>query len=367
MSYLSLKDVAKTYRDGDSVVGLRSIDLDVEQGEFITLLGPSGCGKTTTLRCIAGLERPNGGEISLDGRVLYSNRKGETRFVPPESRGLSMVFQNYALWPHMDVFDNVAFGLRNQGASKAETASNVERALKSVDLWKLRGRRISQLSGGQQQRIAVARALAPNPKVVLFDEPLSNVDAQLRQSMRLEILELQMRMGLTAVWVTHDQEEALSISSRIVVMNDGRVEQTDKPHHVWESPRSAFVAGFLGSTNVLRGAVERDPAGGPSPVLSFSEGVRIVLPDEAARFAAGDPVEVYVRSGALQIVDDPRDRRENVWTVPVEVQSFHGDFTLVVVRLGGLKLQVMRDGYLPEHTEHVHLHIDPESLFVFAA
>lgn len=200
MALLSIRNIGKIFAsDHGGVGGLHRLDLEIEHGELISLLGPSGCGKTTTLRCIAGLETPDHGAIELDGNVLFSSEQSATRNtvnIPPERRGLAMVFQDYALWPHMDVFKNVAFGLQGTRLSRSEISGKVEHALRNVRLWDSRNRRISQLSGGQQQRVALARAMAPNPRVILFDEPLSNMDAQLREDMRFEILELQKRWGL---------------------------------------------------------------------------------------------------------------------------------------------------------------------------
>src|SRR5690554_101699 len=221
-----------------------SIDLKIEPGELVTLLGPSGCGKTTTLRMIAGLERATSGSIIIDGEDV-------TR-LPAYLRDVTMVFQSYALFPHMNVFENVAYGLRVARKSQQEIREGVEAALKMVGLSDLISRQVTALSGGQQQRVALARALAIRPRVLLFDKPLSNLDAKLRRRVREEIRELQQELGITTVYVTHDQEEALAISDRIVVMHQGRIEQLGEPLQLYTDPTSRFVADFIGSANFLK-------------------------------------------------------------------------------------------------------------------
>lgn len=226
--------------------GVLDVDrLTVARGEFLSVLGPSGCGKTTLLNTLAGFVRPDSGTIRLAGADLTE--------VPPHLRGLGLVFQNYALFPHLSVADNVAYGLKARRIPKAERAQRVEEALRLVDLAGYADRRPRQLSGGQQQRVAVARALAIRPELVLLDEPLSNLDAKLRREMRVELRALQQRLGITMVFVTHDQEEALSLSDRIAVMNAGRVEQVGTPETVYQAPATRFVAEFLGAANILDG------------------------------------------------------------------------------------------------------------------
>jgi ABC-type Fe3+/spermidine/putrescine transport system ATPase subunit len=220
-------------------------ELSIRNGEFLSILGPSGCGKTTLLNCLAGFVTPTAGTIELGGADL-------TR-VPPHRRGLGLVFQNYALFPHMSVADNVAYGLKVRGTPKAERKERVTEVLRLVDLADFAGRRPKQLSGGQQQRVAVARALATEPSVLLLDEPLSNLDAKLRREMRTELRALQQRLGITAVFVTHDQEEAMSMSDRIAVMNAGRIEQLGSPEEVYHRPATRFVAEFVGAANVVAG------------------------------------------------------------------------------------------------------------------
>ncbi|ALN75189.1 ABC transporter ATP-binding protein [Aureimonas sp. AU20] len=232
-----------------AVVAIADLTLDIEPGTLVTLLGPSGCGKTTTLRMLAGLEQPTGGRILIGGRDVTQ--------LPANERDVSMVFQSYALFPHMSIADNVAYGLRSGGKSKAEARERAEEGLALVGLVGYGARLPSELSGGQQQRVAVARALVLEPQVLLLDEPLSNLDARLRRQVRTEIRELQQRLGFTAVYVTHDQEEALAVSDRIVVMKDGAIAQAGTPRELYESPASPFIADFIGEANVVACEVVR--------------------------------------------------------------------------------------------------------------
>jgi iron(III) transport system ATP-binding protein len=232
-----------------SVPAVHNVSFTARRGEVLTLLGPSGCGKTTTLRAIAGLETPRQGRITIGNRTAFDAARGDN--LPPERRGLSMVFQSYAIWPHMTVFENVAFGLRARGVASGELSGAVQRSLVLVGLGAFADRPATRLSGGQQQRIAPARSIARDPAVILLDEPLSNLDAQLRLAMRVEFKALQRRLELTAIYVTHDQEEALVLSDRIVVMRDGVIEQTGMPAEIHDSPSSRFVAEFVGVSNIL--------------------------------------------------------------------------------------------------------------------
>lgn len=241
---LSLRGLRKTF---DTQVALAGIDLDIYAGEFITLLGPSGCGKTTTLRIIAGLENPTGGEVYLSGNRITH--------LPPEKRGVNTVFQNYALFPHMDVFHNIAYGLKMRGMGWEEIKERVERMLKLVQLEDFGKRMPAQLSGGQRQRVAIARSAVLEPKLLLLDEPLGALDLQLRRQMQTELKNMQKRLGIAFVYITHDQEEALNMSDRIALMRNGRIIQLDSPHTLYEHPKTAFAATFIGETNLLEGTV----------------------------------------------------------------------------------------------------------------
>lgn len=241
---IELKQVCKSF---DSVAILKNIDLEIKKGEFLTLLGPSGCGKTTILRLLAGFETPSSGTVLINGEDMLQ--------IEPEDRHINTVFQSYALFPHMSVFDNVAFGPKIRGVPKAEIATQVMDALRMVKLEHLADRKPAQLSGGQQQRVAIARAVVNKPLVLLLDEPLSALDYKLRKEMQIELKQLQRRLGITFIFVTHDQEEALSMSDRIAVMNAGKIEQLGTPKNIYESPNSLFVARFVGESNILAGEV----------------------------------------------------------------------------------------------------------------
>ncbi len=246
MSHLALEGLTKRY--GNQTV-LDSIDLSVAKGELVCLLGPSGCGKTTTLRLVAGFMEPSAGIVRVGGRVL--SQPGSA--LPPERRGMSMIFQSYALWPHMTIFDNVAYGLALRKMDRADIAARVGRMLDAVKLGKLADRYPGELSGGQQQRVALARALVVEPEILLLDEPLSNLDAALREEMRFEVRRLHDEFRYTTVYVTHDQAEAMTAADLIVVMNQGRIEQVGSPEEIYSRPRSGFVANFLGGANILSG------------------------------------------------------------------------------------------------------------------
>jgi putative spermidine/putrescine transport system ATP-binding protein len=263
---IEIAGVSKIY-DG----GVRAVDavaMDIRQGEFFSLLGPSGCGKTTTLRMIAGFETPSAGAIRVDG--------ADITHVPAHKRDMGMVFQNYALFPHRTVAENVAFGLRMRGLDKATIAAKVKAALAMVELSGLEERRPAQLSGGQQQRVALARAIVIAPRVLLCDEPLGALDKKLRQQMQFELKQLQKKLGLTLVFVTHDQEEALAMSDRIAVMNGGRVEQVGTPTEIYNQPTTRFVADFIGDTNIFRG--ERTTTSSIASALDVGKGLILALP-----------------------------------------------------------------------------------------
>ncbi|WP_243134398.1 ABC transporter ATP-binding protein [Enterocloster asparagiformis] len=248
MSVITINHVTKSFGD---VTVLKEFTEEFQDGEFITFLGPSGCGKTTMLRIIAGFEKPTTGEIRIDGKVVSS----KDVFVPPEKRGIGMVFQSYAVWPHMNVFDNVAYPLKIQKVPKAEIKEKVEEILEIVHLSQYANRMPSQLSGGQQQRVALGRALIGQPKLLLLDEPLSNLDAKLRESMRFEIKEIQRKLKITVVYVTHDQVEAMTMSDRVFVINRGVVQQVGSPMEIYRRPKNQFIADFVGKVNFIKGQV----------------------------------------------------------------------------------------------------------------
>jgi iron(III) transport system ATP-binding protein len=301
---LEVKGLAKGFVDESKHGRVRAVDevsFTVRQGDFFTMLGPSGCGKTTTLRCIAGLERPDKGEISVNGEVLYSSVTGVS--VSANHRNLGMVFQSYAIWPHMNVYDNVAFPLRvgtRRRTSKKEVRQRVERSLEVVGLGALAGRFATKLSGGQQQRLALARALVIEPAVLLLDEPLSNLDAKLRESLRFELKRLQRDQGITTVYVTHDQAEALSMSNQVAVMCDGRISQVGTPFSVYLQPENDFVADFVGLTNFIEGVVSEVSVSGTSGTVRTEHADLAV--ETLVDLRAGDACVVSVRPEQIEVV-----------------------------------------------------------------
>jgi len=324
-------------------VAVNGVSFTVGRGEHLTLLGPSGCGKTTTLRAVAGLEQPSAGAIRIDGQAMYEAGR---RNVPAEQRGVSMVFQSYAVWPHMTVSDNVAYGLRVRKKGAADIRTAVERALDLVQMRHLADRAASRLSGGQQQRVALARAIAFSPTVVLFDEPLSNLDAKLRAEMRVELRELQRRLDITSVYVTHDQEEALAISDRVIVMNVGVIEQIGTPEEIYNRPKSRFVADFVGSANLIKGKVA-------GPGRFEAEGGAILN-----TVGASSGSEVAVRTAYIDVVARPGD---NQLPGHVRQRMFHGDFVQYIVECTCGRLIVRRPPVnLLEEGAPVTLSFSPE-------
>jgi iron(III) transport system ATP-binding protein len=289
-----LENVTKTFDDphraGGRVTAVDGVSLEVHEGELVTLLGPSGCGKTTALRMIAGFEMPTAGRILIDGTDVSTT--------PPHARNTAMVFQSYAIFPHLTVAENVAFGLEMRGRGKAEIASRVGAVLELVELAGLQHRSPEQLSGGQQQRVALARAIVTEPRVLLFDEPLSNLDAKLREQMRGEVRRLQRRLNITGVYVTHDQAEAMALSDRIVVMESGRVQQVAEPFEIYAHPTNRFVADFIGRVNFLEGRL----AGTSDGMAGVDvRGRRVEVPLRDARVRPGEPVTLVVRPETIRL------------------------------------------------------------------
>lgn len=284
--------IRKLYKAYGAVPAVKGIDLEIAEGELVVLLGPSGCGKTTTLRCIAGLEDVTDGSISIGDRVV--SEKG--RSLPPEQREIGMVFQSYAIWPHMTVTENVAFGLQLKKLPKPQIESRARAALELVGLSGYSSRHVSQLSGGQQQRVALARAMALEPRILLFDEPLSNLDAKLREKMRFELRQIQQRLGITSVYVTHDQQEAMVIADRIVLMRNGEIEQIGAPEDLYHRPRTRFAAEFVGLANIYQG-VARDGEvrieGGPTLKSAYpaTGAVDVVFRPEQVRVSRTQPAD----------------------------------------------------------------------------
>jgi len=323
-----------TNERGAAVKAAQDVTFQVPDGELFTLLGPSGCGKTTTLRSIAGLERPRQGEIEVGGQVVFSSDKGV--FVAPNRRNFGMVFQSYAIWPHMNVFKNVAFPLevRKSRPSRKEIEQKVMRVLSAVQLAELADRDATKLSGGQQQRLALARALVMEPQLLLLDEPLSNLDAKLREKMRFELKRMQREFGLTTIYVTHDQSEALALSHEIGVMNEGRIVQIGSPRDIYERPRNRFVADFVGNTNFIDGTMLSSAADNGRCRVSTPLGelnVQCVEP-----LAKGSPVVVSVRPEDVELSETApaRDEDDNLYRGVVNAKVFLGDYLDFQVKVG---------------------------------
>ena len=333
MSSLTISSLSKEFGNARVVDDL---DLQVAKGEMLVLVGPSGCGKTTTLRCIAGLESPGTGTIRIGDHLVTAIGQGIN--VPPEKREIGMVFQSYAVWPHMTVFNNVAYPLRAIGVPRGEIRDRVMRTLRLVQLEELAERYSSQISGGQQQRVALARSLVAEPKLLLFDEPLSNLDASLRVTMRIEIRELQKRLGFTAVYVTHDQTEAMAIADRIAVMDHGVIRQLGTPREIYDRPANVFVAGFMGTTNLLTGKVADMTEGGAVVRAANGIDVRVAA---AAGAEAEQRVHVSVRPEALTIsVPGSVALAGNTWPGKVVLTTFLGEANAYRVDVRGHTFEV---------------------------
>ncbi len=336
---LSVKALYTEYASehGTVVKAAQNVAFEVPEGKLFTLLGPSGCGKTTTLRSIAGLERPVSGEIEVAGRAVYSSSRGI--FVAPNKRNFGMVFQSYAIWPHMNVFQNVAFPLEVRKLARREIADKVMRVLAAVQLGHLVDREATKLSGGQQQRLALARALVMEPQLLLLDEPLSNLDAKLRDAMRTELKRLQREFNLTTVYVTHDQTEALALSHEIAVMNDGFIVQIGTPRQIYEQPSNQFVADFVGQTNFIGGTVTAvdEPAGRCRVMTALGE-LKAHAADGVVRDAA---VVVSVRPEDVELSEqEPTpEADDNIVRTTVHAKDFLGEYLDFQVRVGDVVLQ----------------------------
>jgi putative spermidine/putrescine transport system ATP-binding protein len=345
-----VKSLSKRFGD---LVALKDFELEVEGGEFIGLLGPSGCGKTTALNCFAGLLEPDAGDIELDGESILS--------VPPERRRFGMVFQNYALFPHLSIARNVSFGLEMEGVGKTEVRERVEEVLSLVHLEEHRDKYPAQLSGGQQQRVALARAVVTRPRIILMDEPLSNLDAKLRLEMRTEIRRLHQTLGLTTIYVTHDQEEALSLSDRVVLMRGGTIQQVGPPQEVYAEPASAYAANFLGYRNLL--PVKVTAAEGEHARVATQAGVEIsgTLRDH---LSPGEDAVAAIRPEDVSVVP-PERKEQGAFSGTVELAEFLGrDSELSVPGELGEPLIVRTTGDWKVGSK-VSLQLPPERLLVF--
>ncbi len=345
MGAIALRKVEKTYGNGPKAVKvIHGVDAEIADGEFVVIVGPSGCGKSTLLRMVAGLEEISSGEIHIGGRIVNK--------LEPAERDIAMVFQNYALYPHMSVYDNMAYGLKIANKPKAEIEQRVQKAAKILELGQLLERKPRQLSGGQRQRVAMGRAIVRQPQVFLFDEPLSNLDAKLRAATRLEIQKLHAELGVTSLFVTHDQVEAMTLAQRMIVMNAGRIEQIGTPEQVYGQPASTFVAGFIGSPpmNLMAGQADgsRFAIGGQT----------LMLPAAAPR---GGAITLGVRPEHAELAEG------GAWTLKVEMVEMLGAERLVYGRLGDtlftLRIEATRPA--PRLGETVRLHVSGEHLHWF--
>jgi iron(III) transport system ATP-binding protein len=362
MPGLTLSHVSKTY---SGVTAVADVDLDVADGEFVTLLGPSGCGKSTTLRMVAGFDAPTSGSIRIGDRLVSSGDDGIS--VPPNNRDIGLVFQSYALWPHMTVGGNVGYGLRTRKVGKDRLVARVREALDLVDMADYIDRYPSELSGGQQQRVALARAVAYDPTLLLLDEPLSNLDAKLRERMRLDICELQQRLGLTALYVTHDQSEAMSMSDRIALMCDGVLHQVGAPEDVYANPRTPFVARFIGTSNLVDcRAMDGVPEGG-RPHVKMPDGATLVGRATTA-IEPNEDVVACLRAECIRLsTEEPAG--DGQWhRGTVTKAGFFGDTREYLVEAFGSTLQVRTSvGQALQRGAKAWLGVEPDDLIVIGS
>lgn len=336
---ISLTDISKSF-DGETV--LDHINLEIHDKEFVTFLGPSGCGKTTTLRIIGGFESPDGGDVFFDGKRIND--------LPPYQRQVNTVFQRYALFPHLNVYENIAFGLRLKKLSEDEIKQKVQEMLTMVNLKGFERRHVTTLSGGQQQRVAIARALVNHPKVLLLDEPLGALDLKLRKDMQNELKRIQRQMGITFIYVTHDQEEALSMSDTVVVMSEGRIQQIGSPVDIYNEPENAFVADFIGESNILDGMMLTDYK------VKFSGHIFDCVD---SGFAKRELVDIVVRPEDVDVVD----KDSGMLTGTVSSVTFKGDYYEIIVDVGGFKWMLETSDYVGVD-EVIGLDIEPEAIHV---
>jgi ABC-type Fe3+/spermidine/putrescine transport system ATPase subunit len=347
---IELRNVTKRY---DDIVANDNVTLKIRRGELMTLLGPSGCGKTTALRCITGHNIPEEGEVWIDGRNVTE--------VPPHKRELGMVFQNFALFPHMTVFENVEFPLMIRRMEKQERRKRVMEALRLIRMESYEKHYPRQVSGGQQQRVGLARALVYQPKVLLLDEPLSNLDAKLREEMRFEIRDLIDRLGITAVYVTHDQAEALALSDRVAVMSAGRIEQLGAPDEIYDYPQSRFVADFIGLSDFIEGTVRAVHAEGETAVIEADD-LEITVPFRS-EMSPGQSVLLFIRPNDVELLPASQEQGTNIFSGTVDKKTYLGDRSDYRVVVGeSLDLRVQTDGKVRfDEGERVRVHL-PVSL-----
>ena len=360
---IEITNLRKTFVSGKkSHAAIDNVSIVVPEGEFFTLLGPSGCGKSTTLRCVAGLEKPESGTIKIGGETVFSSDEGI--LIPAYKRDIGMVFQSYAIWPHMTVLENVAYPLRIQRRPKEEIRARARKALETVGLAGLEDRPAPLLSGGQQQRVSLARALVKEPKVLLLDEPLSNLDAKLREQMRFEIKELQERLGITTLYVTHDQTEALAISDSIAVMSSGKLLDVAGPREIYSRPSSEFTADFVGLAKTLPGTFKGEQDG--LARLETAIGPLLCPPVAGAR--PGDKFVVFLRPEDVSVSAEPPAARVNVLAGPVQLLAFLGEVVDCQIAIGDKTIRARTHPKATfEKEQHVHIQFDPEALIMIRA
>jgi len=361
---LHVENLTKLYAPGESGGGIRDLSFDVAAGEFYTLLGPSGCGKTTTLRSVAGLEEPSSGRVTIADQVIFDCANGI--FVPANQRRLGMVFQSYAVWPHMSVFDNTAFPLRILPGKRwgdADIRRLVMRTLETMGLAEFAPRSAAQLSGGQQQRLALARALVGEPSLLLLDEPLSNLDALLREQMRSELRRLQKEVGVTAVYVTHDQSEALALSDRIAIMHNGRIVQIGTPQQIYHQPRNAFVATFVGRSNLFRGELLERKKSGSARIATALGPVLCEAPNGAA---GAPPSAALIRPEHVVLTAISGATGINRCRGRIVQIAFLGEATEYVVQVGDVDILVRSMAGQYDGSEDVDVYFPPEKTSAIA-
>lgn len=359
---INLNNLTKKFRraNGDLVNAIDNMSLDIEAGEFVVLVGPSGCGKTTLLRCIAGLESPDSGKIEFNSTVMYSSENHIDR--PPESRDAAMLFQSYALWPHMTVFDNVAYPLKTQKRPREEILKCVKEVLDKVQCGNLLDQYPNQISGGQQQRIALARALVAENKVVLFDEPLSNIDAKVRDELRLEILKIQRELGFTAIYVTHDQTEAMTLADKIIVLKEGKIAQIGSPRSVFDFPKSQYVANFMGTMNEIQGRLIKKVENG----YLYRTQLGDIFADSAPDNQSGVRVLLGFRPNRCNLFfEQIKDNNQNVFAAEIVAEIYLGTHFEYIVTVGSMTFRCWSLSNLSDFKERqVWIHIPPASIRV---
>lgn len=375
MSDLSLSSVTKIFhrKDGEEVRAIDNVSLEIEQGEFIVLLGPSGCGKTTLLRSVAGLEYPSQGTIAIGGASVFDPARGIS--IPPERRRLGMVFQSYALWPHLTVADNIAYPLQMEGLRGPAIRDRVSQILETMQIGQLAKQFPSQISGGQQQRVALARALVRGDSLILFDEPLSNVDAKVREHLRVELLAMQRELGFTALYVTHDQHEAMGLATRIAVVSNGKIAQLDTPENIYRHPGSLEVAEFVGSINKIAG---RLVTSGVSAHVETPQGQLPVLAQSLSGRKTGDVYAISRPEDWTIMTEQPGGKASGsgsgsspagapgIWQGEIIASVFFGAYTEYIVKTGDFHLVIWRNkGELLPPGQHVWCQIGPEAIKLF--